>query len=148
MRPCLLLAALTLPPALAAEPAPRPHWAFQPPPRPTPPAVRDREWVRTPVDMFILARLDKAGLRPAPPGRAAGRRRLQPLRPGPPGRRQRRCRRRPPGGADRNGLRRRRRLPGPDGGVRPLPRPQVRPYPPGRLLPPGGVLQRRPAARG
>jgi hypothetical protein len=68
MRPCLLLAALALPPvAAAAEPAPRPHWAFQPPTRPDLPTVRGREWVRTPVDVFILARLERAGRRPAPP---------------------------------------------------------------------------------
>jgi hypothetical protein len=45
----------------------RAHWAFQKPVRPTWPAVRDSGWVRTPVDAFILARLEKAGLRPAPP---------------------------------------------------------------------------------
>jgi hypothetical protein len=63
--PLLLLATLALPPAVAA--AERPHWAFQPPTRPAPPAVRNRDWVRTPVDVFILARLEQAGLRPAPP---------------------------------------------------------------------------------
>jgi len=43
-----------------------PHWAFSAP-RPAPlPAVRDAAWSRTPVDRFILARLEKEGLAPAP----------------------------------------------------------------------------------
>ena len=48
-------------------------WAFQPVTRPEPPPVRDREWPRTWLDRFILARLEAEGLRPAPP---ADRRRL------------------------------------------------------------------------
>ena len=41
-------------------------WAFQPvTPRETP-AVRDREWPRTWLDRFILAKLEAEGLRPAP----------------------------------------------------------------------------------
>jgi len=42
------------------------HWAFSPPVRPAPPAVRNRQWVRNAVDRFILARLEAAGLEPAP----------------------------------------------------------------------------------
>lgn len=42
------------------------HWAFVPPRRPALPAVRNRQWVRNPVDAFILARLEKEGLRPSP----------------------------------------------------------------------------------
>jgi hypothetical protein len=41
------------------------HWAFMPPKRPELPAVQDKAWVRTPVDQFILARLEKEGLHPA-----------------------------------------------------------------------------------
>jgi hypothetical protein len=48
----------------ADEPAK--HWAFQPVSRPDLPAVRDRGWVRTPVDAFILAKLEAVGLKPAP----------------------------------------------------------------------------------
>ncbi|HZW35100.1 MAG TPA: PSD1 and planctomycete cytochrome C domain-containing protein [Isosphaeraceae bacterium] len=43
------------------------HWAFQPV-RPVSPApVKDRNWVRSPIDTFILARLESAGLDPSPP---------------------------------------------------------------------------------
>ena len=43
----------------------REHWAYRTPLRPTPPEVRDTEWCRTPIDRFILAKLEEAGLRPA-----------------------------------------------------------------------------------
>jgi Protein of unknown function (DUF1553)/Protein of unknown function (DUF1549) len=49
------------------QPADRQHWSFQPPRRPSVPTVRQTEWVRTPVDAFILARLEAAGLPPSPP---------------------------------------------------------------------------------
>jgi hypothetical protein len=42
------------------------HWAFVPPVRPALPAVRDRAWPRNPIDHFILARLEREGLRPSP----------------------------------------------------------------------------------
>jgi len=42
------------------------HWAFIPPERPAIPKVGNPAWVRTPIDAFILARLDKEGLRPSP----------------------------------------------------------------------------------
>ncbi len=43
------------------------HWSFQPVGNPTPPAVKDAAWVRDPIDRFILAKLEAAGLHPAPP---------------------------------------------------------------------------------
>ncbi len=43
------------------------HWAFRPRGKPAPPAVSRTGWVRNPIDAFILARLEKAGLAPAPP---------------------------------------------------------------------------------
>jgi mono/diheme cytochrome c family protein len=46
---------------------PKAHWAFQPVRRPTAPAVRNRAWVRNPIDQFILARLEARGLSPNPP---------------------------------------------------------------------------------
>jgi hypothetical protein len=42
------------------------HWAFVAPQRPPLPAVRDAKWVRTPIDDFILARLEREGLKPSP----------------------------------------------------------------------------------
>jgi mono/diheme cytochrome c family protein len=42
------------------------HWAFKTPSRPEPPAVRNPKWVRTPIDNFVLSRLDKEGLKPSP----------------------------------------------------------------------------------
>ena len=44
----------------------QPHWSFLPPVRPTPPAVRDVKWVRSPADAFVLNGLEAKGLTPAP----------------------------------------------------------------------------------
>src|SRR5262245_29939652 len=74
MRPllCALLAAV---PAFAAAPprgaeAPRPaHWSLRQPVRPAVPHFTDpslQGWVRNPLDAFVLARLVREGLRPAP----------------------------------------------------------------------------------
>ncbi|MEI7686478.1 MAG: DUF1549 domain-containing protein [Planctomycetota bacterium] len=41
------------------------HWAFKPVARPEIPAVKNAAWVRNPIDRFILAGLDKAGLEPS-----------------------------------------------------------------------------------
>src|SRR6185436_9940466 len=38
---------------------PRQHWGFKPPLRPEVPAVMNAKRVRTPIDNFILARLEK-----------------------------------------------------------------------------------------
>jgi hypothetical protein len=44
-----------------------PHWSFIAPKRPPLPPVHTRaEWVRNPIDRFILADLEKRGLQPAP----------------------------------------------------------------------------------
>ena len=42
------------------------HWAFQPPKRPTPPAVRNTGWVRNEIDRFVLARLEQQNIAPSP----------------------------------------------------------------------------------
>ena len=42
------------------------HWAFVPPKAHEPPLVQDSDWVRNPIDAFILARLEAAGLKPSP----------------------------------------------------------------------------------
>jgi len=44
----------------------RSYWAFQPIRNPAVPAVRHADRVRTPIDAFILARLEREGLEPAP----------------------------------------------------------------------------------
>ena len=41
------------------------HWAFRPPVKPALPAVKSSDWTRTPVDRFILARLEKEKLSPS-----------------------------------------------------------------------------------
>jgi hypothetical protein len=43
----------------------RQFWSFRPLAHAAPPDVRDRSWPRTPVDRFILARLERESLRPA-----------------------------------------------------------------------------------
>ena len=43
-----------------------PHWAFVPPGRPAPPQVTKSDWVRNPIDRFILERLERTGLAPSP----------------------------------------------------------------------------------
>jgi hypothetical protein len=47
-------------------PAQRQHWAYLPPLQPPLPAVRNAAWVRTPIDAFILAKLEANGLAPSP----------------------------------------------------------------------------------
>jgi hypothetical protein len=41
------------------------HWAFVPPKPQTPPAVKAESWVRTPVDRFVLAKIESEGFTPA-----------------------------------------------------------------------------------
>jgi hypothetical protein len=47
--------------------AARRHWAFQPVHEPALPAVMNRAWVQSPIDAFVLARLEAKHLAPAPP---------------------------------------------------------------------------------
>ncbi len=42
------------------------HWAFVPPVKVAPPKVQTQGWARNEIDAFILARLEKAGLKPSP----------------------------------------------------------------------------------
>jgi hypothetical protein len=42
------------------------HWAWRPVRAVEPPAVKDRDWGRDPVDAFLLAKLEEKGLKPAP----------------------------------------------------------------------------------
>lgn len=49
------------------------YWAYRPLQRVTPPVVKDKAWVRTPLDRFLLAKMEACGVRPT---REAGRRTL------------------------------------------------------------------------
>jgi hypothetical protein len=42
------------------------HWSFEPPERAPLPKVQDQAWVRNPIDAFVLAGIEQAGLKPAP----------------------------------------------------------------------------------
>lgn len=54
-------------------PEARNHWSFQPLSNPAPPAVNNRSWCRNPIDEFLLAKMEGAGITPNPP---ADRRKL------------------------------------------------------------------------
>ena len=59
-----------LDPALAAQAAKdstKPAWPWTPVTQPEVPAVRNKQWVRNPVDAFVLAKLEKRQLEPAGP---------------------------------------------------------------------------------
>jgi Protein of unknown function (DUF1553)/Protein of unknown function (DUF1549)/Planctomycete cytochrome C len=53
-------------PAEVAETKERKHWAYLKPVRSEPPAVTAEAWMKNPIDAFVLARLEKEGLRPSP----------------------------------------------------------------------------------
>ncbi|MBL7649570.1 MAG: PSD1 domain-containing protein [Candidatus Hydrogenedentes bacterium] len=44
-----------------------PHWAYIAPVKPEAPAVKDVAWPKNDIDRFVLARMEAAGLTPAPP---------------------------------------------------------------------------------
>jgi hypothetical protein len=41
-------------------------WSFRPLTRPSIPSVQDKNWIKTPIDSYVLAKLESKGLRPAP----------------------------------------------------------------------------------
>ena len=43
-----------------------PHWSLQPPRRHPAPAVRQGDWARSPLDLWVLARLEAEGVNPHP----------------------------------------------------------------------------------
>jgi hypothetical protein len=49
----------------AAMPKEASYWAFVKPARPRPPDVHNAKWVRNPIDNFVLAKLEQAGLHPS-----------------------------------------------------------------------------------
>src|SRR5688572_13694975 len=69
---CMLPATRASPAADAVRPSgpvtreERGFWSFQPLSRPAAPDVKDAAWPRSEIDRFVLARLESAGLRPAP----------------------------------------------------------------------------------
>jgi hypothetical protein len=46
------------------------HWAFQPIRKPPLPSVTNKAWIASPIDAFVLARLEAQSLAPAPPADA------------------------------------------------------------------------------
>lgn len=49
-----------------AQDRPANWWSFRPLTQPSIPSVKDKSWIRTPIDCFILAKLESKGLRPSP----------------------------------------------------------------------------------
>ncbi|HEY6167787.1 MAG TPA: PSD1 and planctomycete cytochrome C domain-containing protein [Verrucomicrobiae bacterium] len=45
----------------------RQHWAFKPVVKPPVPAVKNKGWVQSPIDAFVLAKLEEKGMKPAAP---------------------------------------------------------------------------------
>ena len=42
------------------------HWSFIPPAPPNLPEVKNKSWIRNPIDLFVLERLEREGLAPSP----------------------------------------------------------------------------------
>ncbi len=53
--------------AVSGQRSARAHWAFIPPRDQPLPKVKDKGWPQSPVDHFILAKLEANGLKPSPP---------------------------------------------------------------------------------
>jgi hypothetical protein len=53
-------------PAQAADAPPPQHWSYVPVVAPAVPEVKQKDWVRRPLDAFVLAKLESKGLTPAP----------------------------------------------------------------------------------
>src|SRR5438094_688957 len=49
------------------KPESRKHWSFQPVRKPAVPKVHDADWLRNPIDAFVLSRLEGQGWKPALP---------------------------------------------------------------------------------
>ena len=54
-------------PMARAATSPTHHWAFGPLRSPPLPTVKNSSWPRTPIDFFVLAKLEEKGLAPTPP---------------------------------------------------------------------------------
>ncbi len=64
-RPGPAASAAAAAPVTAPGAATSSHWAFQPVVRPAVPSVRNSAWVRSPIDNFVLARLETENVKPA-----------------------------------------------------------------------------------
>lgn len=53
--------------AISSQRSAKSHWAFVPPKDQALPKVKDKAWPQSPVDHFILAKLEANGLKPSPP---------------------------------------------------------------------------------
>src|SRR4051794_14539749 len=53
------------PEAIGAQVVEAKHWSFVKPVRPEMPKLKDAAWVRNPIDAFVLARLEKEGIKPS-----------------------------------------------------------------------------------
>jgi hypothetical protein len=42
------------------------HWSFRPVGHPVPPAVQNHDWIRRPIDNFVLSKLEARGVQPSP----------------------------------------------------------------------------------
>ncbi len=60
-------------PEYVITPEQRAFWSFQPVKNPAPPSVKDRAWAKSPIDGFVLSKLESQGMKPA---RAAGKQAL------------------------------------------------------------------------
>ncbi len=67
LQPLRLLAAMASMLVIQTANASTNHWAFQPISNATPPRVVNQDWCRTPIDQFILAKIEERGATPASP---------------------------------------------------------------------------------
>lgn len=120
------------------------HWAYEPVKEPSLPAVENEAWVRSPIDRFVLARLEQDKISPAPEAETSHR--------FPPSNAHEYGRRRRPGGVSRRSNIRShrddcRRLDELDDDLCPLPLAQIRPDYAARILPIVRLLQQRERSR-
>jgi hypothetical protein len=47
------------------QPSQQGHWAYQPVYRPQSPQVQNKDWVRSPIDALVLARMEAKGVKPS-----------------------------------------------------------------------------------
>ena len=47
------------------QPSAQGHWAYQPVGRPQTPQVQNKDWVRSPIDALVLARMEAKGIKPS-----------------------------------------------------------------------------------